>query len=101
MEEVDKECPKPEEIDGEYQIIEAMVESYKSALKEAREYYLSCKGVGIIPEKGLQKVVYDLGKKISVNKEKAAKKSAAEIEEFNRFANEKLNELSSMLSYKA
>jgi len=70
MGEIDKEYRIAEEIDKEYRIVEMRRENYKSVLNEARKYYLTCKGIGIIPEKGLQKVIYDLGKRVSINKGK-------------------------------
>ena len=78
-----------EEIDRDYPIIESMREAYKSALNEARKYYLTCEGTGIIPEKGLQKVVYDLGKRVRpISEQNSNRKFLAGMEGFNinRFA---------------
>lgn len=37
---------------------------YLYALQELKDYYNCCQRTGEIPEKGLQKVLYDLGKKV-------------------------------------
>ena len=45
-------------------LIEESYESYKTVLEKAKDYFEFCNDLNLIPEKGLQKVVYDLGKKV-------------------------------------
>jgi hypothetical protein len=42
---------------------------YKNTLTLARKYFEICRDSSIIPEHGLQKVVYDLGKNVNTFKE--------------------------------
>ena len=53
-----------------------MNESYKNALNAVRKYYDSCKVAGAItPEKGLQAMVYEVGKRVSTGGKKNARKN--------------------------
>jgi hypothetical protein len=68
-------------LDAEINVREAYIDS----LITARRYYNFCIERGIIPEKGLQKVFYDLGSKVSGgNGKKAARKFARYAEEARR-----------------
>ncbi len=60
-------------------------EAYIEGLLGARKYYLSCKKLEINPEKGLQKLLYDLGKKVNLGNElKAVRKFAVLVEEVSK-----------------